>query len=195
MMPVGLLMKEHRTIERMVRLIAFEARNIEGKNRVDLDFITQVVDFMSVYADCCHHGKEEDILFKVLEQRQLSPDHHRVLSELSAEHLKARSIVKSLHEAKEKYVAGDITALAGIKNSLAAIAAFYPRHIEKEDKHFFLPIMAYLSADEKKEMLYDFHKFDMSLIHEKYKSVVTGWERSVMSHDPVMADSGKRRLV
>jgi len=30
---------------------------------------------------------------------------------------------------------------------------FYPRHIEKEDKHFFIPCMEYFSEAEKEAML------------------------------------------
>ena len=33
---------------------------------VDPVFIDTAVDFIHTYADRCHHGKEEDILFKAL---------------------------------------------------------------------------------------------------------------------------------
>ena len=38
----------------------------------------------------------------------------------------------------------------------------YPVHIEKEDKHFFIPSMEYLSMQEQTAMLEEFREFDMN---------------------------------
>jgi len=48
----------------------------------------------------------------------------------------------------------------------------YPKHIEKEDKRFFLPVMSYFTREEKDSMLQEGFAFDQNLIHEKYKEVV-----------------------
>ncbi len=49
---------------------------------------------------------------------------------------------------------------------------FYPVHIEKEDKHFFLPCLGYFSKEEQDIMLGEFWEFDRKMIHEKYRKVV-----------------------
>jgi len=49
---------------------------------------------------------------------------------------------------------------------------FYPEHIKKEDKQFFIPVMSYFSTEEQEKMLQEFWEFDRTLIHEKYKKVV-----------------------
>ena len=56
--------------------------------------------------------------------------------------------------------------------SLEDLVAFYPRHIEKEDKHFFFPILNYFSAEEQDGMLREFYEFDRRMIHEKYRKVL-----------------------
>jgi len=53
---------------------------------------------------------------------------------------------------------------------------FYPKHIEKEDKHFFLPVMDYFSDQEKDAMLQEGYEFDSSLIHNEYADKVSTWE-------------------
>ncbi len=58
MLPVGLLMKEHRLIERMVKLMDVELRKAGERGSVDPGFIDTAVDFLRTYADKCHHGKE-----------------------------------------------------------------------------------------------------------------------------------------
>ena len=52
------------------------------------------------------------------------------------------------------------------------LVKFYPKHIEKEDKHFFLPCMDYFNDAEKGVMLNEMREFDRNMIHEKYTKVV-----------------------
>ena len=60
---------------------------------------------------------------------------------------------------------------------LGKIVQFYPEHIEKEDKHFFIPIMDYFTPAEQQAMLDRFWEFDRAMIHEKYKKVVDELEQ------------------
>ena len=63
-----------------------------------------------------------------------------------------------------------------IYGHLKQLCELYPKHIEKEDKNFFLPVMDYFSEKEKEEMLAKFFEFDRKLIHEQYKNVVRRYE-------------------
>ncbi|MFX1589955.1 MAG: hypothetical protein ACFFC1_17570, partial [Promethearchaeota archaeon] len=74
--------------------------------------------------------------------------------------------------AKVNYIKGKIEFLSDIINLLSELVKFYPEHIKKEDKHFFIPVMNYLEKDEQDKMLQEFWDFDKTLIHEKYKRVV-----------------------
>ncbi len=176
-------MIEHRLIDRMVKLMTTELASIEVLSRPKLMFLDASVDFFRTYADRTHHGKEEDILFRDLSTKILSPEHAAVMEELVEEHIKARSNVRALHEARQAY-AGSISgspeamvALEEIVARLKTLVALYPPHIEKEDRHFFIPILDYFSAEEQDEMLQAFMEFDRKMIHEKYKLVVESYER------------------
>ncbi len=59
------------------------------------------------------------------------------------------------------------------------ITAFYPTHIEKEDKNFFIPVMKYFSQEEQDAMLAEMYQFDQKLIHEKYTKVVVSAEEAL----------------
>ena len=172
MMPIGLLMKEHRVIERMIKLMREELQKIAKLKEADVIFIDKALDFIRTYADRCHHGKEEDILFRDLLKKLLLAEHKKTLDELIQEHIYARKTTKSLRDAKERYVKGDKEALNDIKDFIRALVELYPKHIEKEDKHFFLPVMSYFDKKEQEAMLCEFGEFDRSLIHEKYKAIV-----------------------
>ena len=72
MLPIAPLMIEHRLIEKMLAVIQKEIDRGEQQNKINPEFIDLAVDFIRIYADRCHHGKEEDILFRDLRQKALS---------------------------------------------------------------------------------------------------------------------------
>ncbi|MCG2711435.1 MAG: hemerythrin domain-containing protein [Candidatus Omnitrophica bacterium] len=177
MMPVGPLMIEHRLIERMIRIMEANLESIRKNNKVDPVFVDTAVDFISIYADRCHHGKEEDILFRDLAKKNISEEHKRIKGELIEEHKKGRNNVRKLVEAKAEYVGGNQNALKDIVSNMETLAKFYPKHIEKEDKHFFIPCMEYFTDAEKEAMLNEMYEFDRNMIHEKYTGVVEAYEK------------------
>jgi hemerythrin-like domain-containing protein len=69
MLPVDLLVQEHRIIERMVPPIKKELTRMKETKEVDPNLIDVTVDFIRTYADHCHHGKEEGILFRELAKK------------------------------------------------------------------------------------------------------------------------------
>jgi len=177
MKPIGPLMREHRLIERMVALLNEQLRQISKKNKVDTEFLTVAIDFIRTYADRTHHGKEEDILFRELAKKQLSQEHKRIMNDLIEEHASARKIVTNLVNARERYVECNLESLKDITDCIRELVSLYPAHIDKEDKHFFYPSLAYLSKQERDDMLQEFWEFDRKLIHEKYQKIVEELEK------------------
>jgi hemerythrin-like domain-containing protein len=176
MKPIGPLMVEHRLIERMIALLKEEAVQAHKSNIIDVEFLQTAVDFIRTYADRTHHGKEEDILFRDLARKQLTPEYKRIMEELIDEHVSARKMVAALVEAKQAYMHGNPSALKEVIDLLGKLVNFYPAHIQKEDKHFFYPILDYFSKEEQDKMLLEFWEFDRKLIHEKYRKLVEGLE-------------------
>jgi len=173
----GPLMVEHRLIERMLLVIKDTLTKIESKHKVDPVFVDIAVDFIRVYADRTHHGKEEDILFRELDKKSLSTEDRQVMKELIEEHMFGRQTTKSIVEANTRYRNGDEKALSGITENLQTLIEFYPKHIEKEDKLFFPSSRAYFTDEEDQTMITEFWEFDRKMIHEKYKSMVEGLEK------------------
>ncbi len=177
MMPIGPLMIEHRLIERMIGVIANELTRIEETGEVDPGFVDKAVDFIRTYTDGCHHGKEEDILFRDLAVKPLPNELKVILNELIEEHRRGRQVVQELVEAKDEYIRGERESISRIIAGLRYLVEFYPVHIEKEDRHFFLPCMSYFTQEEKDAMLKEGYDYDRNLIHRKYKAIVENAEK------------------
>ncbi len=174
MKPRGPLMIEHRLIERMLKIVQVKIAAMRESGKADPVFIDTVVDFVRTYADRTHHGKEEDILFKLLAEKPMSETDRAIMRELLDEHVFGRNIVKALVAAKDDYLAGNGEAVAVIVQQLETLAKFYPEHIKKEDKVFFPSTEKLFSQEELDRLLRDFFEFDQRMIHEKYESVVAG---------------------
>lgn len=176
MLPIGPMMAEHRLIERMILIIKDELKNVQNKRKVNSIFIDNTVDFIRTYADQTHHGKEEDILFRELEKKELTKEHKNIMNELIEEHKFGRKTTRELLEAKEKYIQGEEGAINIIIEKMKLLTEFYPKHIEKEDKHFFIPVMEYFTKEEQNAMLKEGQIFDRRMIHRKYDTLIIEFE-------------------
>ncbi len=172
----GPLMIEHRLIEEMLNVIRRTLEHVEQAQAIDPYFVDTAVDFIRVYADRTHHGKEEDIMFRDLRKKQLSNEDRLLMDELIEDHIFSRNTTKALVEANMRYRRGNEAAFAEVTARLKTLVEFYPKHIKKEDEVFFPASRTYFSDIEDQAMLNEFWEFDRKMIHEKYKAVVKEFE-------------------
>jgi hemerythrin-like domain-containing protein len=167
---IGHLEEEHRTISNTMAVFEKEIKKIKEQKRVDPISINMSIDFIRTYTDLVHHGKEENILFRELEKKNLSADHSKIMKELLEEHKYSRSIIGKWMDATERYFDGEDTAQE-IIGCLQELITFYPLHIMKENKHFFGPALDYFRPEELTKMMRDFEEFDDKVLHWKYRKV------------------------
>lgn len=176
MLPVGQLMIEHRLTYRLIYLFNRELDRIGRTRQADADFIDAAAGYMRDFADISHHGKEERILFARLAEKPLAPDLKKTMDDLVQEHVLMRKLTNDLARAKERYLKNDPGGKADIISAINDIVQLYPAHMEKEDRHFFIPAMDYFSDREKDDMLDTFLEFDSRLFHDGYRTLVAGLE-------------------
>lgn len=179
MEPVGLLMREHRLIERIIFVMRDEIDSINKTKTIDKGKFFTIIDFIASYVDRTHHGKEEDILFKAILKKNISKEHRDMVDELVKEHGISRMTTRELKNqidkykksSDQKYILGEVT------KNIEILIELYPRHIEKEDKEFFLPVLNYFTVPERQEMINKFYDFDRIVIHKKYEEVIESLEK------------------
>lgn len=178
MKPIGPMMREHRLIERMLRLMEQELDLIKAGKKLDQVLMDTAVDFLRTYADRTHHGKEEEIFFRDLATKDIAEDHRMIMNDLIEEHAFARGEVRALLDSNRRLASGESEATQELVGHLETLIKFYPGHIEKEDKRFFFPTQEYFSKDEQAAMLQEFADFDARMIHEKYSVLVKNLEEA-----------------
>jgi hemerythrin-like domain-containing protein len=165
-------MREHRLIERMVNLLQEEFKKGGDGTEIDPDFIATAVDFFKVYADRTHHGKEEDILFRELSDKDLSQKHKEMMNQLLEDHRTARKLVGAIAASNHSYINGEAYSQQRLKEASQDLVELYTTHIHTEDKEFFYPIMDYFTEEEQDNMLQEFWDFDKHMTHERYNQLV-----------------------
>jgi hemerythrin-like domain-containing protein len=175
MKPIGPLMIEHRTIERMLSVFARERRRIVKTGHIDYGALRISLEFFKTYIDEFHHGKEEHILFRDLDKKPLSPEDRTLMGELMDDHSRARSVVQKLEKVVRYREEAHVT-LEEITSQMENLLKWYPAHIKKEDKHFFIHAMNYLSDQEQASMLEELREFDRNFTQDRYTGLITDLE-------------------
>ncbi|MCX6178834.1 MAG: hemerythrin domain-containing protein [Chlorobiales bacterium] len=159
--PTEMLEAEHRVIALIVGAAPVLISKIDEGGPVDNSLLTGIVEFMRLYADKCHHGKEEELLFPLLAEKGV-PMHGCPIGGLINEHARGRVLVKGLDEAASALSINeaDDVARGRLITNLRGIADLYPGHIWREDYMLF-PMTDKILGKEEQDTLYAaFQKVD-----------------------------------
>ncbi|MBX3462971.1 MAG: hemerythrin domain-containing protein [Planctomycetes bacterium] len=130
--PVDVLSAEHQTILAVLAAMAAEQRALFDGGPVREPFWQAALEFLAGYADRCHHGKEEQLLFAELEQAGMSRERGPTAC-MRAEHDMGRQARQAMVEALQDHDAPRLAEAAG------GYVALLRDHIDKED-HVLFPL-------------------------------------------------------
>lgn len=159
MQAVDILRSEHRVIERVVDCLeAMADQALEGC-RLDVESARQALDFFQNYVDHCHHAKEEQHLFPLLEGRGLPLGPVTVMRD---EHERGREHIRAMVAVLDAAGQGDANALAQFGQEASRYAQLLRDHIWKEDNRLFSMAEMLLSHDDQHRLLHAFSNVESS---------------------------------
>jgi hemerythrin-like domain-containing protein len=149
---------------------------------VPVESLREVVEFMRTFADKCHHGKEEHLLFPLLEQKGV-PIHGCPLGVLIQEHERGRALVTELAEAVGAYAgtSGDGTR-ERLHRSLHGLTELYPGHMWREEYLLFPMTAKVLGAEELRTLHAQFDHLELEIgdgAHARYQQLAERLEGKV----------------
>ena len=156
----NVLQQEHDAIHRMLDAALQAARQLEQSQPVEPSVLKGLLELFQVFADKCHHGKEEELLFPLLEKKGMLAG-GGPLGVMLHEHELARSLIAEMKAAAEAYGTGD--SAAGPRWALAArkYADLLDHHIYKENEILFVMAERMLSQTEQHELAQAFDKLEV----------------------------------
>ncbi len=185
---------EHRTIEKIVRVMGVLVDELAENRDIDDDVLRDLCQFLQVYGHQCHHGKEESYLFPMLESHGV-PEEGCPLGALRHEHERSRALTQELVQASAEYAANRHHSSSALSEVLRNLAQFYPAHIWKEEYLLFPLARKVLSEEDDQHLLREFRSVESdiySYAHESYEQLATELEDRVLRTSPKMRASTGR---
>lgn len=130
------LREEHVWILRVADVLERLVERSAAVGSTDFEALEDCVTFVRLFADACHHGKEEDLLFPALEERGMPRDAGPIAVMLE-EHRRGREHARRMREALVPARDGDEAALSRLRAAAGDWVELIRRHILKEDHGLF----------------------------------------------------------
>ncbi|WP_425449607.1 hemerythrin domain-containing protein [Dethiothermospora halolimnae] len=173
---IDILVSEHNNIKTMLKVVRTMCLNILESQEVDYEDFYTVIDFIRNYADKYHHGKEEDMLFKYMEEQLTEKIGEGPIQGMLIEHDYGRAFVSNLELALKEYEKGNNEAKLDIIANAIGYGNLLQNHIHKEDNVIYRYAENNLSKETLNRLDVEFKSFEEDTEHiqlkEKYKDLI-----------------------
>jgi hemerythrin-like domain-containing protein len=168
------LKDEHDGIKIMLNIAGQVGRQFEATGNLNKHHFDDILEFLKVFVDKCHHAKEEELLFPALVAAGVPKD--GPVAVMLHEHEMGRNHIKALNAAFAGYIAGDISLSKDITQNIHGYILLLRDHIEKENKVLFVMADNLLSEKNQDELLEGFEKIEEERIgagkHEEFHGLI-----------------------
>ncbi len=169
------LRDEHEGIKVAIAVLDRLADDLEAGRTVEADDLDGLVDFIKTFADRCHHGKEEDLLFPALEKVGI-PREGGPIGVMLTEHKCGREFVRGMADALPGIREGDPDARKAFASAAHGYVQLLTEHIEKENNILFCMAEQHLCEDEHARLTTEFERVEQERIgpgvHERYHALL-----------------------
>ena len=169
------LVNEHDGILLMLEIMDRIGDRIEKGEQVNVKHLEQILEFLNVFADQCHHAKEEEILFPALVENGL-PEQGGPIPVLKREHEAARSYIQGLAEGIAEFQPDSNSARAKILKNSRAYRSLLTQHIAKENSILFPLADAYIGHEQQDKIYEEYERIEVERIgmgrHEQFHELL-----------------------
>ncbi len=161
--PTEQLKEEHETIKLMLKILEKICEKINSGEDVDTEHLEKIVEFIKIFADKCHHGKEESLLFPTIEEEGIPRDGGPT-GVMIMEHDAGRGYVKEMANAIDEYKNGNRDALKKFAENARNYVSLLTPHIEKENDILYMIADMHIPEDKQKELSGKFEEVEKNVI-------------------------------
>lgn len=175
MKAVDELRNEHQGIELMLRILQSIAGRFGNNEQIVSGQLDGVMEFLSVFVDECHHGKEEEFLFPALEAVGV-PCEGGPIGDLLDDHEQGRRLVARLKKSVGRFTSGDTESAADVKLIIDEYVKLMIQHIDKENTKIFSIAESKFDIAKDDELMENFDKLEKERIglgkHDEFHALL-----------------------
>ena len=157
------LKHEHEAVKLMMKIMDAACEKMNARQQLDTQDMDDMIDFLKVFVDRCHHGKEEQILFPQLELAGV-PKEGGPIGVMLAEHEQGRVCIRNMSQAVVDYKAGNTAAITALVDNIAAYNELLDQHINKENTVLFARADRLLPAEVQEALFEQFEALEEEVI-------------------------------
>ncbi len=169
------LKDEHEGIKLMLSIMEKICGNLKNGEDLNVNHYKKIIDFLKTFADKCHHGKEEGILFPAMGQRGI-PHEGGPIGVMLYEHEQGRAFIKGMNDALAAYENGNQDSVKDLIAASEGYIQLLRDHIEKENNILFMMADQVLTEPEQAQIFDEFEKLEEEKIglgkHEEYHQLL-----------------------
>jgi hemerythrin-like domain-containing protein len=169
-----ILSQEHQVILQVLDCLECIIEKAASTGKLDGQAARDAIEFFRVFADQCHHGKEEAHLFPAMEAKGY-PRAGGPTGVMLNEHRIGHECVGGMSEAVAAEAEGDRDAVQQFTEFGRTYISLLRQHIEKEDHCLFGMANQVFTEQDQSALLAAFEKVEAEHInagtHEKYLAV------------------------
>jgi hemerythrin-like domain-containing protein len=169
------LMKEHEAVIQMLHILGSVKNKLSSGQDVPAEDMESMVDFLRVFVDKCHHGKEENLLFPKLVEIGI-PNEGGPVGVMLAEHVQGRGYIKSFADGIEMHKEGDPAGRYQIIRNITGYSELLENHIHKENNILFHMADMHLEERDQEALFRQFEELEENVIgpakHEEYHKLL-----------------------
>lgn len=181
---IRIMVEEHTNIRRMLKVIRQVTNRVMTLGEFDIEDVTSIIDFVRVYADKHHHGKEEDILFETMNKELEKLSKSGAIMGMYIEHDSGRLFMANLEKGVNSYKEGNDEARLDIIANAICYADLLDRHIEKENTAMYKFAENQLNEKSKSYIEDECRKIEddasASGLQDKYLAMIDEMERKYL---------------
>ncbi len=153
------LRKEHEAILKMLEATGEIAARLNNDDPVKPETLSGLLEFLRSFADRCHHSKEEEHLFPLLESRGLPRDGGPI-GVMLFEHEQGRHLIRRMGDAAQSFAAGEPEAGRLWAAAALGYVDLLRSHIMKENNILFMMAERILTDAEQDALSEAFEKVE-----------------------------------
>jgi hemerythrin-like domain-containing protein len=156
--PTQVLMAEHELILEALDALEKKVAGIQAGVAPDRPYFEKAVSFLRGFADKCHHGKEENLLFKRMTERGF-PVQGGPIAVMLSEHEAGRAFIRGIAEGAAKPGTDPAAARQIVENARGYIDLLRA-HIGKENNVLFPMADRALGPEDQALLAEEFERFE-----------------------------------
>ncbi|HEX2915649.1 MAG TPA: hemerythrin domain-containing protein [Chloroflexia bacterium] len=169
------LRHEHQAVCQVLTVAEKAALRLEQGKEVPVSLFENVLEFLKVFVDRCHHSKEEDLLFPLMASAGI-PVENGPIGHMLQDHEQGRALIALMSRGLDLWKAGDSNGKQLLIEGTYGYSALLRAHIQKENQVLFVLADSIFQPAEQEELNERFEDIEVNKLgagtHERLHGMI-----------------------